>query len=144
MDTPHSVTPSIDLLKAIQEFISETSATRSAEEVTQLFRKEGVEFDTMVQQIKKQAERAENRQRLKTLIADIKDTTYRPIERVVTSIEELKRLVEERINALGTESSAMAFYRKLETAEEEDLLSLLDDFDQLELKIDGRNHTSDQ
>ncbi len=144
MEAPNSDTPSISLLKAIQHFIIEDEPSRGTEEIAKDLRREGVDFEKLLKDVQRQAERAENRMRLKSFLSDVKDTACGPIERAAASIAELRKMVQDQIASLGTGASMTAFYRKLETAEEEDLLSLLDDLEELKRQADEDRSSGDK
>lgn len=144
MDRPKSDMESLNLLKALQEFLSEDETIPTTAEITRNLQRQGVDFSKTLKDITKHAERAENRLRLKICGAAIKNAAHQPLERLVASVQELKELVAAQIASLGNGGAAEAFYRKLETAEEEDLRSLLEDFEELKLQAEDESSSGDK
>jgi len=144
MEVPKSNSESVNLLKALREFLSEDDTIPTTTDITRNLQRQGVDFSKTLKDISKHAERAENRLRLKTCGTAFKKAAFQPLERLAASVQELKELVAAQISSLGNGGAAEAFYRKLETAEEEDLRSLLEDFEELKLHAEDESSSGDK
>lgn len=116
-------TPAIDTLQALHRFLK-AKADSPAEEKLHI----SPRVQKMAGEIRKEIERAKNRMRLEAFQVDAPEAV--PFaEKVVRSLAALKEVVAASLGQYG--QPAHAFYRKLEGSSEEDLESLLEDWDEL-------------
>lgn len=118
-----SLTPATDTLQALHRFL-ESKDDKCSEEKLHI----SPRVQKMADEIRREIERAKNRIRLEAFQCDTSETV--PFtEKVVRSLAALKEVVAASLGQYG--QPAQAFYRKLEGSSEEDLESLLEDWEEL-------------
>jgi len=126
-----------NLLNALSAFLAEEDSTPSTAEITKNLQRQGVDFSKVLKDISKNVQRAENRLRLRSIATEVKNTSVQSVEMIAGSIQELRERVAAYISSLGGDLAVNAFYRKLESADEEDLRSLLEDFEDLKRQAEN-------
>jgi len=129
--------PSVEFLKALHEFIRDEPPQQPLEQIEARLKSQGVDTVKMLGQIQKKVAQAQNRLRLESIVVEFGCAATRTRKHAYCTIQELREAVKVMVSQMPEFHPASAFYSKLETATEEDLESLLSDFEELASSIDG-------
>jgi maltooligosyltrehalose synthase len=144
MNESTSNQPNVEFLKALHGFIRDEQPQQPVEQIEARLKSQGVDLDKTLAQIRKKATQAENRLRLQSLTAGVEYAATCVRGHAYRTIEELREAVKAVVSQMPEYRPASAFYSKLETATENDLESLLVDFEELTSSIDGNERSCEQ